>query len=191
MKLIVGLGNPGKNYENTRHNIGFMVIDSLAKDFGLRVEKIQGHSLTDSFNYKGEKIILAKPQTYMNKSGQAVRALMDFYKIDPEDLIVVYDDIDLDFGHIRIKGKGSSGSHNGMKSIIQHLGDEGFPRVRISVGDRPSYMDLADFVLSKFSKKEKATVERLVEAGKEAALVLASQGPNAAMNKFNGMDFND
>lgn len=190
MKLIVGLGNPGPKYADTRHNVGFRAIDAIADEYGVRVDRIRAKAQVGEFRL-GEKIILAKPQTYMNKSGESVRQLVDYYGIGMEDLIVIYDDIDIPFGTVRIKAKGSSGSHNGMKSIIQHLKDDSFPRVRISIGQRPDYMDLADFVLSKFKPKEEKIIEQEIQAGAKAAMEIVEKGVDSAMNIYNGMNFDD
>ncbi|MDO5717471.1 MAG: aminoacyl-tRNA hydrolase [Tissierellia bacterium] len=189
MKIIVGLGNPGLKYEATRHNAGFMVIDLLAKKLGIKVKKIKWKSLYEKVNLRGESIILLKPQTFMNNSGIAVKEIVDYFGVDIEDLIVIYDDIDIPFGTIRIKKSGSSGSHNGMKSIIYHLNDDSFPRIRLSIGKKPDYFDLADYVLSGFSKKEAEVFDREVSAAASAVERILSEGLDAAMNEFNGMDY--
>ena len=155
MKLIVGLGNPGEKYEDTRHNIGFKVIDYLVEEYNGTAfrEKFQG--LIREITYKDDKILLLKPQTYMNLSGNSVNDVVKFFKLNPkEDLIVAFDDMDLKSGQIKIKRKGSAGGHNGMKNIISHLGSEAFVRIRVGIGEKPKGYDLADYVLSRFSKKE-------------------------------------
>lgn len=190
MKLIVGLGNPGSKYEDTRHNVGFLAIDQIAEKYQVQVNKLKCKAQVGEFRLS-EKIILAKPQTFMNNSGESVRELVDYYKIDLKDLIIIYDDIDIPFSTIRVKGKGSSGSHNGMRSIVKHLGQEKFPRVRISIGQKPEYMDLADFVLSKFTSKEIPTVEREIQAAAEASLEIAEKSVDSAMNIYNGMTFDE
>lgn len=191
MKLIVGLGNPGLSYSKTRHNVGFLTIDEIAKTYLVKLNKVKGKAQIGDFNHRGEKIILAKPQTFMNNSGESVRDLMAYYDLAIEDLIVIYDDIDIPFGSLRIKSKGSSGSHNGMRSIMKYIKDEGFPRIRISIGQKPSYMNLADFVLSKFTNKEEKTIKNEISAAAKAAILLVEEGPEAAMNTYNGLDFNE
>ena len=147
MYIIAGLGNPTKQYEGTRHNVGFDVIDRIADEYNISVETRKGKALTGTGIIAGRKVLLAKPQTYMNLSGESLRALTDFYKIDVEtELLVIYDDISLEPGQIRIRKKGSAGGHNGIKNIIAHLGTQEFPRIRIGVGEKPARMDLADYV---------------------------------------------
>lgn len=185
MKIIAGLGNPGAKYAGTRHNVGFSVIDELAErhKIGMSAGKhkaIMGKGIID-----GEKVILAMPQTYMNLSGESVRALMDFYKCTPEDLIVVYDDIDLDVGKLRIREKGSAGGHNGMKNIILHTGSQEFVRIRVGVGKKPDRMDLADYVLSRFDKDELPFMRESCTKACEAVETILSDGAVAAMNRFN------
>lgn len=190
MKLIVGLGNPGSKYENTRHNVGFLAIDEIAKKYQIQVNKLKCKAQTGELRLS-DKVILAKPQTFMNNSGEAVRELVDYYNVDLKDLIIIYDDIDIPFSTIRVKGKGSSGSHNGMRSIVKHLGDDKFPRVRISISQKPDYMDLADFVLSKFTNKEVPIVKKEIQAAAEASLEIVEKGVDSAMNIYNGMTFDD
>lgn len=189
MKIVIGLGNPGSKYEDTKHNAGFKVIDLLAKRHGIKVKKIKWKSLYEKAQIGSEQVVLLKPQTYMNNSGIAVREVMDFFKVPIEDLIVIYDDVDIEFGTIRIKKSGSSGSHNGMKSIIYHLSDDSFPRVRISIGKKPEYMDLADYVLSRFSKDELIIFENEIEAAADAVETILKYGVDRAMNEYNGMEF--
>lgn len=185
MKAIIGLGNPGKDYQRTRHNVGFMTIDQIANLLNIEINKIKFKSVYKDFNYKGEKLIIVKPQTYMNKSGEAVRELMNFYKLEPEDIIVIYDDVDIQFGDVRIRMKGSGGSHNGMKSIISQIQSDQFPRIRIGVGQKHEAQDLANFVLSAFSKEEIEDIEIATKTAGEAALTYASQGIDFAMNRYN------
>lgn len=185
MYLIAGLGNPGKEYETTRHNVGFMTIDCLADKIGCDVTTRKFLGFTGSGMLAGEKVILLKPQTYMNASGESVRAAADFYKLEPDHVIVIYDDISLDVGSVRIRAKGSAGGHNGMKSIIAHLGTEAYPRVRIGIGDKPPRMDLADYVLSHFSGAELETIRDAVKDGADAVEILIRDGVQAAMNKYN------
>lgn len=186
MYLIVGLGNPGKEYEGTRHNIGFDTVQKFADNNFINLNKIKFNSVYGDGSINGEKVIIAKPQTYMNNSGVAVREIADFYKIDPKNIIVVFDDIDIDFGTIRIKQKGSAGSHNGMKSIIKHLGTKDFPRVKVGVGKkRHPEQDLADFVLSKFQKDENPYIMEAMENANFAIEEIIKTDILTAMNKFN------
>ena len=152
MYIIAGLGNPTREYEKTRHNVGFEVIDVLADRLGTTVEEKKFKGCYGRGIIGGQKVLLLKPQTFMNLSGESVRAAADFYKVDPEHIIIVYDDISLDVGQLRIRKKGSAGGHNGIKNIIAHLGTQEFPRIKVGVGDKPKKMDLADYVLSRFSK---------------------------------------
>lgn len=185
MKLIVGLGNPTAQYNGTRHNVGFSVIDELAEKYNISMDGKKHKAIYGKGVIEGQKVILAMPQTYMNLSGESVRELCDYYKVDPEDVIVIYDDINLDVGKLRIRKKGSAGGHNGMKNIIKHLGTEGFPRVRVGVGEKPKYMDLADYVLSRFNKDELDDIrEGCTNACRAVAMILA-EDVEAAMNVFN------
>ncbi|HHW57551.1 MAG TPA: aminoacyl-tRNA hydrolase [Clostridia bacterium] len=185
MYIIAGLGNPGREYERTRHNVGFMVIDELAKKLGIRVTKLKFKSLVGEGNVKGEKIILLKPQTFMNLSGEALYEAVNFYKINLENVIVVYDDKDLDVGKIRIRKKGSSGGHNGMNSIIYLLNSEEFPRVRIGIGNPGE--DLVNHVLGEFTEEEKKIIKQATEKAAEAVIDIIENGIEHAMNKFNGL----
>ena len=182
MYIIVGLGNPGKEYENTRHNAGFMVIDKLAEDAGIRVIEKKHKALIGKGMIDGEKVVLVKPQTYMNLSGESVGEVIDFYKIDEKsELIVISDDIDLDVGQLRIRGKGSAGGHNGLKNIILHLGHEGFCRVRVGVGAKREGTDLAAHVLGTIDKEHRADFEESVSNGAEAVKLIMKQDVNAAI----------
>ena len=186
MFLIAGLGNPGKEYENTRHNAGFMVLDALADKLGADISEKKHKALCGKAVIGGQKVILLKPQTYMNSSGESIRAAADYYKVDPEDILVVYDDISLAPGQLRIRAKGSAGGHNGIKSIIAHLGTQEFPRVRVGVGEKPPRMDLADYVLSRFSKEDRAAMEDAFKEAAKAVEVMITEGMDTAMNQFNG-----
>lgn len=186
MKLIVGLGNPGAKYAGTRHNAGFSVIDELAERHNIKVDICKHKALIGKGVINGEKVILAMPQTFMNLSGESVRAIMDFYKLTVDDLIVVYDDIDLDVGKIRIREKGSAGGHNGMKNIILHSGSQDFVRVRVGVGKKPEHMDLADHVLSRFSREDLPFMRESCGKACDALEVILSDGAVAAMNRYNG-----
>ena len=186
MYIIAGLGNPTKQYEGTRHNVGFDVIDRIADEYNISVETRKGKALTGTGIIAGRKVLLAKPQTYMNLSGESLRALTDFYKIDVEtELLVIYDDISLDVGQLRIRKKGSAGGHNGMKNIILHLGTQVFSRIRVGVGEKPAGWDLADYVLGGFSKEDEALVKEACEHAAEAAAEILTDGPDKAMNDFN------
>ena len=186
MYIIVGLGNPGKEYENTRHNIGFATLDQLAEAGGISVLEKKHKALIGKGMIDGQKVILAKPMTYMNLSGEAVRAIVDFYKIDPEkELIVISDDVDLKPGVLRIRKSGSAGGHNGLKSIIQHLGTEKFVRIRIGVGGKKDGWDLADHVLGKIPEEERAVIGETLKKAAEAAACIVTDGTDIAMNRFN------
>ncbi len=187
MKLIIGLGNPGKEYENTRHNMGFRVIDELADRMNVKVSNREHKGLTAKGMLMGEKVILLKPQTFMNKSGESAGPLASYYGIEPSDIIVVYDDICLEPGHIRIRKKGSAGGHNGMKSLISHLGEDNFERVRVGVGEKPEKYDLADWVLGHFDKNDAEAADKGVEMAAKAVCVMISEGCDQAMNLFNGV----
>ena len=184
MYVVVGLGNPGKQYENTRHNVGFNVIDILAKEYDISVTKIKHKALIGEGRIGSEKVLLVKPQTYMNLSGESVRAVMDFYKLDPtKDIIVIADDISLPTGKIRIRAKGSAGGHNGLKSIIAHAGTDQFTRIKVGVGANQG--DLVKHVLGKFSKGEREIVDDAVRNAASASEVIVMYDVRTAMNKFN------
>ncbi len=187
MYFIVGLGNPGLQYENTRHNVGFMTIDYLANKYDIDVRKSKFKSLYGQGEISGHKVMLIKPQTYMNNSGEAVRELINFYKFDIDKLIVIYDDIDIDFGTIRIRKKGSAGSHNGMKSIIYQIQDDQFPRIKVSIGKKPEKWDLANFVLSGFSKEEVKILEDEIRLAVEGIEIILEEDIDKAMNKCNSV----
>lgn len=184
MYIIVGLGNPGLKYQNTKHNVGFMSIDILADKLNIKVDKIKFKALIGEGNYKGEKIILVKPQTFMNLSGESVLQIMNFYKVEHSNLFVIYDDIDIDVGKLRIRQKGSSGTHNGMKNIIYLLGYDDFPRFRIGVS-KPQNMDLASYVLSKFSDDEIKLLLPVLDDCTNACLYAIENGLDNSMNKYN------
>lgn len=185
MKLIVGLGNPGMQYAATRHNIGFEVLDSIAETYNISVIKNKYKALIGDGIIAGEKVILMKPQTYMNLSGEAVKACMDFHKISSEDLIVIYDDISLEIGQLRIRKSGSAGGHNGIKNIIAQIGTEEFPRIRFGVGEKPAGWDLANYVLGRFPEEEMKIVgPRIMDAVKATETMLKS-GIDKAMNNYN------
>lgn len=186
MFIIAGLGNPTLRYEGTRHNVGFDVIDLLADKYNIAVDTRKGRAFIGKGIIEGKKVILAKPQTYMNLSGESIRSLADYYKIDEEEeLIVLYDDVSLDVGQLRIRKKGSAGGHNGIKSIIQHLGTDVFMRVKIGVGEKPKKYDLADYVLGHFSKAEREQMEEGYANCVKAVGMMINGGADAAMNEYN------
>ncbi len=190
MYIIVGLGNPGKQYEHTRHNAGFEVIDRLAEKLDIRVDERRHKALCGKGMIGGQKVVLVKPQTFMNASGESVRSAADFYKPEADRIIIVYDDINLNPGQLRIRAKGSAGGHNGIKSIIAHLGTQEFPRVKVGIGEKPERMDLADYVLSHFSKGEWERMEAAFQEAAEAVCMMITDGADAAMNRFNGKKIN-
>ena len=185
MYLIAGLGNPTREYEKTRHNVGFEAIDILADKAGTTVTEKKHKALYGKGYIGGQKVILAKPQTYMNLSGESIREIADFYKIEPENIIILCDDINLSEGQLRIRLKGSAGGHNGLKNIISHLGTQEFPRIRIGVGEKPRGMDLADYVLGRFPKEQQAVMEEAYRDAAEAACMMIEDGADAAMNHYN------
>ena len=185
MYIIVGLGNPGKKYENTRHNMGFITLDKLALKHGISVNEGRLKGLSGKGLIEGEKVILIKPQTFMNLSGECVRAYMDYYKIEPDDVIIIYDDIDLDPGQIRIRARGSAGSHNGMKSVITHMGTQEFARIRVGVGSKPEDWDLADYVLARPDGEDKISIEEGTDKAVTAVEDILAKGIDDAMNLYN------
>ena len=186
MYLIVGLGNPGKQYENTRHNVGFDAVDLLVDEYRVPSSGKQHKAMYGKGVIAGQKVILAKPLTYMNLSGESVRALVDYYKIDPEEeLIVIYDDISLEPGKIRIRKKGSAGGHNGITNIIAQLGTQNFQRIKVGVGEKPKGWDLADYVLGHFSKDDRAKMQEGYTRAMHAAEMLVAGDVEQAMNEYN------
>lgn len=186
MFVIVGLGNPTAQYEGTRHNAGFDVIDVLAEKYNISVDARKCRAFCGKGVIAGQKVLLVKPQTYMNLSGESVGGIVNYYKIDPEsDLLVIYDDISLDVGQLRIRKKGSAGGHNGIKSIIAHLGTTAFPRIKVGVGEKPKNYDLADYVLGHFSKQERELMEEGYEHASDAVEQIVQGEIEAAMNVFN------
>lgn len=187
MYVIAGLGNPGREYEGTRHNVGFMTLDALADKYNIDVREKAFKGLIGKGMIEGNKVILVKPQTYMNLSGECIREVLDYYKVDGrENLIVIHDDISLEPGVIRIRKKGSAGGHNGLKNIIQHLGHDQFIRIKVGVGEKPAGYDLADYVLGHFSGDERALMKQVSEETCDAVQMIMEKGPDAAMNYFNG-----
>ena len=186
MIIIAGLGNPGKDYEGTRHNAGFMTIDALSKKYGIDVGERKHKALIGKGVIEGHKVILAKPQTFMNNSSESLRELTDYYKPDIEtEVIVIYDDITLDVGGLRVRKKGSAGGHNGMKSIISHLGTTDFQRIRVGIGEKPPRMDLADWVLGHFHKEDEEPLKEAIDEAMVAAVMMLNGEVDEAMNKYN------
>ncbi|MGN0157708.1 MAG: aminoacyl-tRNA hydrolase [Brotaphodocola sp.] len=185
MYLIAGLGNPTREYDKTRHNVGFSVIDVLADKYRIDVSEKKHKALCGKGVIEGQKVILVKPQTFMNLSGESIRELVDYYKIEAEDIIIIYDDISLEPGQLRIRLKGSAGGHNGIKNIIAHLGSQEFPRIKVGVGAKPPRMDLADYVLSRFSKEDQPLMDEAFKEAAGAAVMMMTEGAEKAMNHFN------
>src|SRR5512147_59307 len=184
--LLIGLGNPGREYQNNRHNFGFMLIDRIAVRINARGLKVQSKAIVTSGIYQDRKLILAKPQTYMNLSGQSAQGLLNFYKLPMENMLVAHDDLDIPFGTIRIRPGGGPGGQRGMASTIEQLGTKDFPRLRIGIGRPPGRMDPAAYVLQDFSKEEMKTLSEIIDRAADAALEFVMNGVNAAMNKYNG-----
>ena len=186
MYLVVGLGNPGDEYRNTRHNVGFDVIDLMAGKYNVSVNRIKYKGMCGEINISGEKVILLKPSTYMNLSGESVREASSFYKIPNENIIIIYDDISLDAGKLRIRSKGSAGGHNGVKSIISNISSDIFPRIKIGIGQPQKA--LIPHVLGRFSKEDRVLVEKTFEASIKAVETIIAKGCTEAMNGFNGFN---
>ena len=185
--LLVCLGNPGDKYENTRHNVGFMVADEMAERQSKPIQRLKFKALTNVLDISGDRVLVMKPITYMNLSGEAVRQAADFYKIPPERVLVVSDDTALPVGRLRIRVKGSAGGHNGLKNIIQHLGTDQFPRLRVGVGEKPHPdYDMADWVLGKFTGEDKKKIDASVKRAADAVACILSEGIDRGMGKFNG-----
>lgn len=185
MKIIIGLGNPTREYQATRHNIGFDAITRLCDDYSIRLDSREHKALCGRGCIAGEKVILAQPQTYMNLSGESVRELVDYYKLTNEDIIVIYDDIHLAVGQLRVRKKGSAGGHNGIKNIIAQLGTEEFMRIRVGVGEKPEKWDLVDYVLGRFPKEEEPVIREALERVSKACECIIADGIEAAMNRYN------
>ena len=186
MYLVVGLGNPGKQYEATRHNMGFDVIDKLVEEYNVPQSGVKFNAMYGKGRIEGQPVILMKPLSYMNLSGGPVRDMANYFKIDPEtEMIVIYDDIDLEPGQLRIRKKGSAGGHNGIKHIIQQLGTQTFVRIKVGVGAKPKGWDLADHVLGRFSTEDRKLVDEAIAKAAKAVDIIITQGTDAAMNEYN------
>ncbi len=185
MYIIIGLGNPTRQYQATRHNIGFDVISRISEDYHIPLDFKKHKAICGRGFIEEEKVVIAQPQTYMNLSGESVRELVDFYKVTPQDIIVIHDDISLAAGQLRLREKGSAGGHNGIKSIISHLGTQEFPRIKIGVGDKPAGWDLADYVLSRFKEEEESAIRDAVKKSSEAVKSIIKDGMESAMNIYN------
>lgn len=185
MYLVVGLGNPGEEYKKTRHNMGFNAIDMLCEKYGIEIKKEKFQGKYECSTIEQEKVILLKPQTYMNLSGESIRQFVNFYKIEPDKIIIIYDDMDINPGTIKIRKKGSAGGHNGMKSIIQNLGTEEFPRIRIGIGRPTKEEDQINYVIGQISNEEQEKLKIGVEKAQEAVIEILKNGIDKAMNKLN------
>jgi peptidyl-tRNA hydrolase, PTH1 family len=184
--LLIGLGNPGREYRESRHNFGFMLIDRLIVRLNARGMKVQSKAIVTTATYEERKLVLAKPQTYMNLSGQSIQGLAHFYKVEPENMLVAFDDLDLPFGTLRIRPGGGPGGQKGMASTIEQLGTKDFPRLRMGIGRPPGRMDPADYVLQHFSRDEGKVLSEILDRAAEAVLTFVMDGLNKAMNKYNG-----
>jgi peptidyl-tRNA hydrolase, PTH1 family len=184
--LIVGLGNPGREYRENRHNAGFMAIDTLANSMGVGLTRLQSKALVGQGELNGKRVILAKPQTYMNLSGQAVASLVKFYRIPLEQLLVVHDELDIPFGHLRIRGEGGTSGSRGMSSVIECLGTQDFPRLRIGIGRPAGSRDAADYVLENFARSEQQILSEVLSRAEAAIRLFIEEGIQAAMNRYNG-----
>ena len=186
MKVVVGLGNPGKRYDATRHNIGFKVVERLADKAGVRFKKDwRATARVAKFAESGEEVLLVEPQTFMNRSGQAIRSLVDRHRVDEADVVVIFDDADLDCGRIRLRAQGGAGGHNGVRSVVESLGVSNFARVRVGVGPRPHGEELVEYVLSEFSSEELEKVTEAVDTAANAVMRIVTDGVERAMNEFN------
>lgn len=191
MRIIIGLGNPTEKYQATRHNIGWDAITRISDDYRIPLNQKKHKAIYGTGYIEGEKVILVRPLTYMNLSGESVRELVDFYKVDSEDIIIIYDDVSLDVGQLRIRKKGSAGGHNGIKSIISHLGTDVFPRIKVGVGEKPKGWDLADYVLSRFTEEENVAIREALGEISYACRIIIANGMDAAMNQYNKKKLDD
>lgn len=183
--LLVCLGNPGKEYANTRHNIGFLAADALEKRTGVKFNKLKYRALTGEVTLGGQRVLVVKPQTYMNLSGEAVKLAGGFYKIPPERILVLYDDVSLPLGKLRIRASGSAGGHNGIKNIITHLGTDAFPRIKVGVGSPQREDGLVDWVIGSFTASERKVVDAAIDKALDAAACVIEKGVSEAQNRFN------
>jgi PTH1 family peptidyl-tRNA hydrolase len=184
--LLVGLGNPGREYRSTRHNVGFMVVDEISTNLGINIGRVQSNALVGQGTAGDQRVILVKPQTFMNLSGQAVSALVRFYKLPLDHLLVIHDDLDLPFGSLRMRPAGGSGGQKGLASIIEHLGTQAFPRLRVGIGRPPGRMQAADYVLQTFSSEDQILFTGIVTRARDAALTFVRNGLEQSMNQYNG-----
>ena len=184
--IIAGLGNPGIKYQDTRHNAGFLVIDILSKKYNINITQLKHKALTGSGKIEGVRVLLVKPQTYMNNSGESIRDIIDWYKVPLEQVILIYDDVDLSLGKLRVRSKGSSGTHNGMKSVIFHLQSDNFPRIRVGIDKTPEGWDIVDYVLGRFSEDEKKVICESALRAAEATATIITAGIDEAMREYNG-----
>lgn len=184
--IIAGLGNPGLKYDNTRHNVGFETLDVISRQSGIKINKLKHKALLGEGTIGDKKVLLVKPQTFMNLSGESIREIIDWYKLPPGNIIIIYDDVDLSTGRIRIRPGGSSGTHNGMKSVIYQIQSDEFPRIRIGIGKPPDGWDIADYVLGRFSTEEREIVSVSVLKAADAAVDILTAGVEHAMNRYNG-----
>ncbi len=189
MWLIIGLGNPGPRYASTRHNVGFMVLERVARAAGCVLQRRRFEAVTDAGRLGGERVFLAAPQTYMNLSGRSVERALRFYGQDPSSLLVIHDDVDLPFGRLKVKQGGGHGGHRGVRSIIEAIGSADFVRVRVGIGRPPGPMDTSDYVLAPFDPEEREVLDDILDAAADAVRVVVEQGVATAMNRFNGMTF--
>jgi PTH1 family peptidyl-tRNA hydrolase len=189
--LIVGLGNPGRGYKGNRHNVGFMLVDKLASHLGVTFRRMESQALVTKVDYLEKRVFLAKPQTYMNSSGQSVSSLVRFYKVPFANLLVVYDDVDLPIGTLRMRPSGGTGGHKGVESILASLGTQEFPRLRLGIGRPPGRMEAADYVLHDFSRVELETLPTILDQGVEAVLTYVTEGLETAMTRYNAQVFNE
>lgn len=187
VKVIIGLGNPGKKYEDTRHNAGFMAIDKISDKWGIPVSQNKFRALVGEGRVEGEKVLLVKPQTYMNLSGESVGEVLKFYKLTPDDLVVIFDDLDLPTGQLRLREKGSAGGHNGIKSLIQHLGTQEFKRIKVGIGRPEPGRSVSDYVLQSFPAAERARIQEAVEHAADAAVMWTREPFLKVMNHFNSL----
>lgn len=187
MKVIIGLGNPGKKYEDTRHNAGFMAIDKISEKWSIPVQQNKFRALVGEGRLEGEKVLLVKPQTYMNLSGESIAEILKFYKLSPDDLVVIYDDLDLPTGHLRLREKGSAGGHNGIKSMIQHTGTQEFKRIKVGIGRPEPGRSVSDYVLQAFPASERALIDEAVSLAAEAAAMWTTEPFLKVMNHFNSL----